>query len=372
MSAKRKKAKKKNKPLQRVEEQKTDFPSSPEFSNFSREEFADDIVFLLRSSSENLRGPEAAADFVVKTVLPTSDMAAEPEFAKIVHEPSFCAKTIDEVVGGMGINWETFGNLPKPIAESVRVQISEEALKRVLDDKFRDKILDGLNAYRLRKKRKNDKMEAGKAAAIMLILKEKKNEAVWPKIGLLHEILHNCVAVGHEIMNSVNDIKEGKVGGLNEKMMSRIKEDDNLRKFLLNEVNKNIVEGSNALLDGRLKLDLFTSEEIDRASEILVEAYKAGVDPESGNEGSVVPKYTEEGQQIVVSGLGGIIDEAITPERIRDARKKVEEILKGEGEGAKWGMFLVSVKSKLEKESELENLKSFFIRALYGEAATAK
>ncbi len=371
MSAKGKKARKRRKPLKETEQGGvSEFQA--EYSNFSREEFSDDIVFLLRSDPESLRGPDAAANFVVKTVLPTSEMATEPEFENIVHEPSLCVKTLHEVAQGMGINWETFANLPKPIMESVRMQISEETLKRVLDDRFREKILDGLDEYRLRKKRKNDRMEAGKAAAMMLILKEKKNEEVWPKIGLLHEILHNCVAIGQEIMDSVKGLKEGKVNGINEKVLSRIKDDDQLRQFLLGEVNRRIVDGNNALLDGRLKLDWFTREEIDRASEILVEAFKTGVDPESKNEGSLVPKYTEEGQEMVTSGLGAIIDDVVTPERIEDARKKVEEKLKGDGEGGNWGMFLVSVKSKLEKEPEPEKLKGLFIRALYGETATAK
>ena len=49
--------------------------------------------------------------------------------------------------------------------------------------------MERLNRYRLRKKRNGDKKEAGKAAAMMLLLKDRDSEAIWPKIGLIHGIV---------------------------------------------------------------------------------------------------------------------------------------------------------------------------------------
>ena len=373
MAKKKNKTRKNNKPDRAHGENLKTEEAMSGFSNFSREEYADDIVFLLRTSPESLRGSDSATAFVIQTAMSTYDMAEEPEFADIVHEPLYCSKSVMEATKALGVNIETFRILPESLAGSIRFQIAEEAARRVITDELRQEIMERLNRYRLRKKRNGEKMEAGKAAAMMLLLKDKDSEAIWPKIGLIHGIVNNSASVGNDLVKTFNELVEPSDGGHHEKVLEKLKDEPQLLEYLNQEIARNYEEGHQALLSGELKFGIFTREEIDRATRVFVETMDAqkGETEQEGDSDPVPSGFSEQGQRMIAEGLAAIVEDVVTPERIAQTAALIKEKT-GEGNrGAAWHFFIRDIKSRFEKGSALEDVKMFFVTALYGEASTA-
>jgi hypothetical protein len=174
-----------------------DLKSPIEPLNDLQGKITEDLVFFFRSIPDAMRSPQRATEALVKAVLPTEKIAMEPEFVDIVGDPISCASIYSESLSKMDVNWKSFADLPPQLAASIRSQIMEETVRHFLTEPLRFEILEGLSRYRLRKKRSNEKMEAGIAAALQLVLKDEKNNLIWPKIGLLHGIIRNSITHGH-------------------------------------------------------------------------------------------------------------------------------------------------------------------------------
>ncbi len=371
MAKKKNKTRKKDNPDRALGENLKAEEAISGFSNFSREEYADDIVFLLRTSPESLRGPDTATAFVVQTAISSYDMVEEPEFADIVHEPLFCSKSLMDATKALGVNIETFRILPESLAGSIRFQIAEEAARRVLTDELRQEIMERLNRYRLRKKRNGEKMEAGKAAAMMLLLKDRDSEAIWSKIGLIHGIVNNSASVGSELIATLGELAEQSDGGQREKVLAKLKDDPKLVEYLNQGAVRNYEEGHKALLSGELNFGIFTREEIDRATGVFEKAMEAQGGDSEQNGGPVQPGFSEESQKIVADGLAAIVEEVVTPERIAQTADLIKQKADEWGKQASWHFFIREIKSKFEKGPAPDDVKVFFATALYGEASTA-
>ncbi len=193
---KKKKPKNQNKSAQNHNILINDLESPIEPLDDSQGELTEDLVFFFRSFPDAMRSPQRATEALVKAVLPTEKISMEPEFGDIVGDPISCASIYSESLSKMDVNWKSFADLPPQLAASIRSQIMEETVRHFLTDSLRFEIIDGLNRYRLRKKRSGDRLEAAIAAGVQLILKDEKNNPIWPKIGLLHGIIRNSITRG--------------------------------------------------------------------------------------------------------------------------------------------------------------------------------
>jgi hypothetical protein len=383
---KKKKSKIKNKPAQNryIDKHGTEALTAP--LNDLKGEITEDIVHFFRSFPDAMRSPQIATEALVKAVLPTDKIAMEPEFDDILGDPISCTSIYSETISKMEVNWKSFGDLPPQLAASIRLQIMEETVRRFLTDSLRFEILDGLNRYRLRKKQSGDKMEAAIAAAIQLVLKDEKNNPIWPKIGLLHGIIHNSIRLGLDIKDSYNDILGEYKGEIPEnkdllfldeqkrieilkKASSKIGKNPRLDNFINRKIKRIYDEGITAVLEGKLCFGFLTMDELNKVSEHIVKSTGFPAAEQLRNANAFLFGLTEKKQQELIAGMEIFINEIFTPEKIKQMHEKLNSILKEPGDLKRWEPFIFMIRNPLQHKDASENQKNFFICIALGELA---
>lgn len=376
---KKKKSKKQNKTAPNRHIQKTGLESSTQPLSDLQGEITEDIVYFFRSFPDAMRSPQMATETLIKAVLPTEKIAMEPEFDDIIGDPISCTLIYAETISKMDVNWETFGNLPPQLAASIRLQVLEETIRQFLTESLRLEILDGLNLYRLRKKRSGEKMEAGIAAALQLVLKDEKNNPIWPKIGLLLGIAHNSISLGLEIKDSFNEILNENKDLLisdNQKRYEILKKacskkdaDPRLINFFNRQSKRIYDEGINAVLEGKLCFGFLTTDELNKVSDHIVRSTGFLATEKLRDANVFLSGLTEKKQKELIAGMEFFINEIFTPEKIKQMHEKLNSILKDPGDFKRWESFIFMIRNPLGHEDVLENQKSFFICIALGELA---
>ncbi len=377
---KKKKSKKQNKTAPNRHIQKTGLESSTQPLSDLQGEITEDIVYFFRSSPDAMRSPQIATETLIKAVLPTEKIAMEPEFDDITGDPISCTLIYSETISKMDVNWETFGNLPPQIAASIRLEILEETIRQFLTESLRLEILDGLNLYRLRKKRSGEKMEAGIAAALQLVLKDDKNNPIWPKIGLLLGIAHNSISLGLEIKDSFNEILNENKDLLKsdnqkryeilKKACSKIDANPRLINFFNRQTKKNYNEGVDAVLQGKLHFGFLSTEELENLSEHIVKSLGFSDPGKFKDANAFFSVMAEKKQKHVISGIENFINETFTPEKIEQMVQKLNSILKDPGDLQKWVSFILMIRSTLQGDDTIESRKVILIFITLGEFDT--
>jgi hypothetical protein len=351
------------------------------------EEITKDIIYFFRSFPDAMRSPQIATESLIKAVLPTEKIAMEPEFDDIFGDPISCTSIYSEVISKMEVNWKSFGDLPPQLAASIRRRIMEETIKQFLTESLRYEILDGLNRYRLRKKDSGDKMEASIAAALQLVLKDEKNNLIWPKIGLLHGIIHNSITLGLDIKNSYNEIlgdtkndnhenkdllllDDHKRDKILQKASSKIGKIPRLKKFINHQTERIYDKGINAVLEGKLFFGFLTTDELNKVSEHLVKSIGLSDKEQLRNAKAFLDRLTEKKQKELISGMEDFIHEIFTPEKIEQMHQKLNSILKAPEDLKQWELFIFMLRNALMHEDVMKSRKNFFfICIILGELA---
>jgi hypothetical protein len=355
--------------------------------NDLQSEITEDIVYFFRSIPDAMRSPQIATETLIKAVLPTEQIATEPEFDDIFGDPITCTSIYSEVISKTEVNWETFGDLPPQLAASIRRQIMEETLRQFFTESLRFEILDGLNRYRLRKKESGNKMEASIAAALQLVLRDEKNNPIWPKIGLLHGIIHNSITLGLDIKNSYKEIlgetqennyenkemlllDDQKRDEILQKASSEIDKIPRLKKFINYQTERIYDKGINAILEGKLFFGFLTTDELNKVSEHIVKLIGLSDKELLGNATAFLNRLTEKKQNELVSGMEVFIHEIFTAEKIEQMHQKLNSILKAPGDLKHWELFIFMLRNALMHKDVMKSRKNFFfICIILGELA---
>jgi hypothetical protein len=349
--------------------------------NDLQSEITEDIVYFFRSFPEAMRSPQIATETLIKAVLPTEKIAMEPEFDDIFGDPITCTSIYSEVISKMEVNWKSFGDLPPQLAASIRRQIMEETIRQFLTESLRYEILDGLNRYRLRKKESGNKMEAGIAAALQLVLKDEKNNPIWPKIGLLHGIIHNSITLGLDIKNSYKEIlgetkdntyEDNELLLLDDqtrekilqKASSKINKIPRLKNFINNQTERIYDKGINAILEGKLFFGFLTTDELNKVSEHIVKSIGSSDKEQLRNAKTFLDRLTDKKQKELISGMEIFIHEIFTAEKIEQMHQKLNSILKAPGDLKHWELFIFMLRNALMHEDVMKSRKNFFFMCI--------
>jgi hypothetical protein len=382
---KKRKSKNLKKPVQNREIQKIgpEFPSGS--FNDIHSEITEDIVYFLRSFPDAIRSPQTATETLVKAALPTEKIAMEPEFNDISGDPISCTSIYSKTISKMEVNWKSFGDLPPQLASSIRSQIIEETIRQFLDESLRIEILEGLNRYRLRKKQAGERLEAGIAAALQLVLKDEKNNLIWPKIGLLHGIIHNSIALGLEIKNIYKDILDKNTEGISDdgllllddqkkneimkKASLKLDENSRLNNFINRHTKKIYDEGIKAVLEGKLLFGFLTTDDLNKVSEYIIRAIGISGREQLNNANGLLSGLTAKKQKRLIIDMEIFIKETFTPEKMEKIRQKLHSILKDPEYLKPWKPFIFMMRNLLLNEDAPDRQKYFFFCTILGELA---
>ena len=340
-------------------------------------EITEDIVYFFRSFPDAMRSPQIATEALIKAILPTDKIAMEPEFDDIFGDPISCVSIYVEIISKMDVNWKSFGDLPPQLASSIRGRILEETVRQFLTESLRLEILDGLNQFRLRKKRSGENIEAGIAAALQLVLKNEKNHPIWPKIGLLHGIVQNCITLGIELKDSYNELlnenkdlpelDNQKIYDILKEKFSNIDANPRLINFVNRQTKRIYHEGTDALLQGKLRLSFLNTEELKKVIEYMVKSIGFSDKEHLKHSNAFLSGLTEKNQKKLISGMGIFINETFTPERIEQMIQKLNSILKDPGDLISYVPFILMIRNALQSDDKLENRNIFLISITLGE-----
>lgn len=380
----KKKLKKQNKFRKNRHFPKTGLESSEQPESNLQSDITEDIVYFFRSFPDSMRSPQMATEALIKAVLPTEKIAMEPEFDDIVGDPINCVSVYSETINKMEVNWKSFGDLPPQLAESIRLQLMEETIRGFLNESLRSEILEGLNSYRLRKKRAGDKKEAGIAAAIQLVLKDEKNNPLWPKIGLLHRIVHSSIALGLEIKKSYDHILNKNKMDLHEntelmlsddplrpeilqKISSKLQENPKLNNFINRQTKRIHEEGIQALLEGKLYFGFLTMDDLNNISERIVRVTGLSKMDQLNNANVFLSGLTAKKQKKLLADIDIFLNETFTSEKIEQMLQKLNSTLNSPGDLKKWVPFIFMIRNSLQADDAMESRKDLFKCITLGE-----
>ncbi|MFN8455934.1 MAG: hypothetical protein U0401_14920 [Anaerolineae bacterium] len=175
---------------------------SPHDKARQRQELAEDMAPSLAT-----KGASSAEENLFWLVVDSGELADEAEFNDIFTDPLLTLPAYISVAEGMGFpSPDDLFSLPQEEQEDKKAEILEEVVRRLLDDELRQNLIEALDRLRLRWKKAGKQAQVAKAAAVQLMLSSRKNEKIWPVIGLVQRIVVRSVEVGFELVGAtIND-----------------------------------------------------------------------------------------------------------------------------------------------------------------------
>lgn len=388
MSAKKKKKsgikKSSARDLSRTDKEINAFSESKDLSG---EELTKDILYLLRASPESLKSPQKATETLVNAALPSVEIAGEPEFEKVTGNPFNCKSIFSEVIENMEVNWESFEELPRPVADSIHTQILEQIIPRFFTIQLRLETIEGLKKYRSRKKRAEDKMSAAVAAALELILKNEENKALWPKIGLLQGIVQNSLNLADDFDASVLEAldereiqeiknldlsKEEKQAAILSVIFSKLKDKPDVKESFVQLIIAGFEEGRKAVLQGKLNLGVLTIDELNKVSELIIKAIGPVGEDQLTDVEAFFAELDENKKTQLLSALDIFIQETFTPEKMKQISRNLDTIEKKTGDLGQWMLYIMMLKNIFLKQKVFKEQKTLLYEIIFGELASFK
>ncbi len=358
-----------------------------ESQHLSDEELIKDILYLLRASPESLKSPQKATETLVNAALPSVEISGEPEFEKVTGNPFRCKSIFSEVIESMDVNWESFEELPRPVADSIHTQILEQIIPRFFTTSLRFETIEGLKKYRLRKKRAGEKMDTAVAAALELILKNEENEALWPKIGLLQGIVQNSLNLADDFdatmmealdEREIQEIKsldlpqEEKQAAILNVIFSKVKDKPEVREGFVQLIIDGFEEGRKAILQGKLNLGLLTIDELNKVSEVIIKAIGPVGEDQLTDVEAFFAELDENKKTQLISALDIFTQETFTPEKLKQITRKLDAVEKEAEDIGQWMVFIMMLRNILIQENILEKQKTLLHEIIFGELASFK
>ena len=381
---KKKKLQKQNKSRQNSHIQNTGLEFLTKPVSDLQGDITEDIVYFFRSFPDSMRSPQIATEAMVRAVLHTEKIATEPEFHDIVGDPIHCVLIFSETISKADVNWHSFGDLPPKLAEFIRLQVMEETIRNFLTESLRSEILEGLNRYLIRKKQSGDRKEASIAAVIHIILKDEGNNLIWPKIGLLHGIIHNSISFGLEIKDSYNQIlgidkkdspekkdllhlDDQTRTEILKKASLKMAENPKFKNFINRQTKRIYEEGIAAIMEGKLYLGFLSVEDLNKISERIVSITGFSLKDCLNDANAFLSGLTEKKQKKLMADIEIFIDETFTHQKIELILEKLNSILKDPGDMKPWVPFIIMIRDSLTRDNKLESRNNILKCITFGE-----
>jgi hypothetical protein len=325
----------------------------------------------------SLDSEESMMDLMM-AIVNTYDLIEEPEFEEIIVSPLQCVEIFSEVGEKMGIGTPEFERLSEDEQEERNLNLLETVTRRLFTNELRQQLITALNTLRLRLKTTGRQQDVPRVAALQLFLGDRKSKEMWPTLGLVQAIVQRSLEAGFELLEAsseVLNVTEGDTtgeAGLLERIGSATKQKletvldkvPGLSGFLEREADKIWDEGTDAIFEGNLVLNLFTPEELEPGLQIIKEAMS--VDEEALEQGAKL-KVGEEQARDVVSRTAAYVEALVTPERFEQIREQLNQLINNREYPPKWTAFLLMVSEDARAEDGLEGLRVFLLKTFIGE-----
>ncbi len=332
----------------------------------SRESLFDDVLSYLFDVKPIEWSEQQIFDELADIIVETAFLIDEPEFQEIYFEPISAMNMVDEILDEKGLDHKKLDKMPEDASLAIWEDIQHACITRLYDDELHKKFVNSIEIFRKRNKRKKNKRHVAQAAAMLIILSEKKNREMVPTIGLLQEIFKRTLRIG---MKFEEYSQQGK-DDLN--ILST--EDVELNNYLKSAQNNLQIqskldglmeaaweEGMLAIQEGELYLGLFKYKELKAG---LVQFFK-GIPDE-------VKKKIQNGEEIDVDKVGtqqkimetveDQIKRMLNPKRMKKFRKTIKALLKQiDRDDKEIHLFLILVEDLLEDDLNSEDLFRFLV-----------
>ncbi len=357
---------------------------SPQERTRQRDELAEDIKPFL--SSLQTGSDESDIEQLMLSLMDSAEIAEEPEFEKILIDPSRAVQTYINVAKEMGFaEPEQLDQLPEEEQEDQTFEIIAGATRRLLDNELRQEIIDALNNLRLRQKRSGQRTAVGKTAALQSFLSDRKAKEFWPMIGLTQAITHRSIEAGFQLWETStevlgeDDVEEEQApqslfekvaqSGVAQKLSGALAKVPGLRGFLEKQVDQIWEEGEQAVFSGELYLGLYTQEELLAGVDIFKTVID--LDGEPVPPSKLDPADLQAKSQALFTQIEAYLTQQLTSERVNELRAQVKELSNMPDFPKKYASFLLMLNQYLADELAVENEFPFLVRAFFGEIRAA-
>jgi hypothetical protein len=341
-------------------------------------ELLDDMLPLFPMVDDPADAKMNSYEQLMLTLLDSGHLIEEPEFEEIIVDPMQAVDTLTQVGEELDLDPETLSRLPAGEQEEAQMTLLEATTRRLLTDKLRQDIIQALNELRLRLKGAGKQKESAQAAALQMFLDSDESEEMWPTIGLVQAIVQRSLAVGFEFFEAsaelmeagdqspltmLDKLSQSRLGRRTEGLLKKV---PGLSGYLEKQADKIWEEGTDAIFDGELSLELFTPDELMAGSEIFKTIFTGdGDDDDDDDEGDL--EITEETGKALITQIDNYITELFTPERLEQLRARLKAIVDDPAYDKKWLAFFMMLNTYLTDEDAVENEKPFLIKTFFGE-----
>lgn len=378
---KRQKRRKKTSPARSAASAASDGPS---------QDLMDDMLVLFPKASASLAPPEESMQPLMEAIFDSEELMEEPEFDDLVLPPLECVQIFIQEARERGLSPDMIPDLSEEEREDAYLNAVEEVSKAMMNDELRLKMIDRVDALRLRWKQKwfGKKKKVAQAAAVQAFLQQddKDSREIWPVMGLTLALVDRSVQAGFALSAAAADLADSEeltgeddLLALSEKISQSpagksletlIKRAPGLDNFFEEQADEMWEAGQLDAFTGDLFLGLFEPEELENGLAIFQETIMEDISEEDQLSEDLVEKLLEEHGETLIIELDAYLMKQFTPERFEQYRKRLAEVSR-EPDQKDWLQFIFMLIKDAEGEDGLESSKPFLVSAFMGEIMVA-
>ena len=378
---KRQKRRKKTSPARSAASAASDGPS---------QDLMDDMLVLFPKASASLAPPEESMQPLMEAIFDSEELMEEPEFDDLVLPPLECVQIFIQEARERGLSPDMIPDLSEEEREDAYLNAVEEVSKAMMNDELRLKMIDRVDALRLRWKQKwfGKKKKVAQAAAVQAFLQQddKDSREIWPVMGLTLALVDRSVQAGFALSAAAADLADSEeltgeddLLALSEKISQSpagksletlIKRAPGLDNFFEEQADEMWEAGQLDAFTGDLFLGLFEPEELENGLAIFQETIMEDISEEDQLSEDLVEELLEEHGETLIIELDAYLMKQFTPERFEQYRKRLAEVSR-EPDQKDWLQFIFMLIKDAEGEDGLESSKPFLVSAFMGEIMVA-
>jgi hypothetical protein len=339
-----------------------------------------DLRSIFPGGDPSNSSPDDFANTLLPIAWDSADLIDEPEFAEIAIPPLEASIAYAKALQESGMEPDEIFDLDEDERDEAIGEALDEATFRLLTPERFDQLHQGLIKLRARLKHENQPNEVPRVAAAQLFFEMDKSRRLVASLGLVQELVRRSIAVGFDVAKILNKVRSqtgddqslsseqlrerilqsGLAGDIQQMVEGR----PDLQRFLVEQGEEMRDAGRRALFEGKLKLGLFTDDELAQALALFKQATDGDLTLFASFDDQLDLVMQELAPQLIEYIRGLLVAE----ERITELRQRIAAVMADPSiADSEWTAFLMALHDDLMEEDGVSYALSSLLSALFGE-----
>lgn len=315
--------------------------------------------------------PDKFSQNVMETIGSSDELIDEPEMADLIWSPIDTVGLFIKEAEDQGLSPDTLFGMPDDARFEKTKDIMVAILPQLYSKAQQKDLLARLDALISRRQEKGQEVGAAQAAAVHMILSDRKQQKLWPELPIILALTERSLNIGFEWLGLMDQINEAADGGsidqigdtpLAKKVEELMQQYPALAELANAQLDTVWEDGLEALREGEIYLGLFHGSELATALEIMKRYWPV-------SEENTEPDTSNIDAAGLADALQTHLNAIVTPERLAEMQQIVDTAMEAETLSAKHAAFLSILSTSLAEEDALDVYSDFFFNVILGETA---